>query len=337
MKNFIKTLFEVDIRPFLNELLPAGSLLLQAFLFCFFVLLSSLCVVWAKERVAARIEMRDAKSMKQIVCRFLVLLLKRPAIPECAQKTLFVAAPLFAFVFALFFFFFLPVNRQYYLHSDFGLLYLLFASSCVSYAFIVGGWSSSTRFSFFGSMRLIAQSLCCQPVLALVIMTILMTAGASDLENVVLAQKNIWFIVPHFPLFVLYLLCVAMLLGQAPFESAKSKKELASGIYAEYSGSLYLLFLLAEDILLLLGGIVGSILFLGGTMPFGSANGWGAFVCLTLKTLLVIFILTLIKYAFPNWRTDKLLQMTFKLFVPFALLWLIMTAGALYFMQGAFA
>ena len=181
---------------------------------------------------------------------------------------------------------------------------------------------------------MVAQSVCCQSILAVVVMTILMTAGASDLYSVIRAQRSVLFVLPHFPLFVLYLLSVAMLLGQAPFEAPKSKRELAGGINAEYGGSLYLLFWLCENILLLLFSALGSILFLGGTLPLFSADFLPPTAWLLLKTCLLIVVFTLMKYVLPDWKTDRVINMCFKVFLPLSLIWLTATAGILYVMQG---
>lgn len=333
MNDFLESLIKTEIRPFLSELAPIGGMMLQAFLYCAVILGAGLLVCQFQEMICARIEMRPGRSVFRLLQKVCGLLLKRPFVPENAQKTLFVAAPLFAFVFSLFFFFFLPINQGYFQHPDFSLLYLLFVASCGTYAFITGGWSSASRFSFFGAVRMIAQSLCCQSVLAVVVMTILMTAGASDLYSVIRAQRKIWFVIPHFPLFVLFLLSVAMLLGQAPFQSPKSKRELAGGVCAEYGGSLYLLFWVCENILLLLCSTLGGVLFLGGTMPLFAADFLSPTAWLILKTGLLIFVFTLMKYALPCWKTDRVMNMCFKFFLPFALIWLTATAGILYFMQ----
>ena len=333
MNDFFASLMENEITPFLHELLPAGGMMLRACLYCVVILAAAFCVFWGKEKIRAGIEMRPGKSALSLFRRICSTALKIPAVPETAQKVLFVAAPLFAFVFSLFFFFFLPVNKGYFLHPDFSLLYLLFAASCGTYAFIAGGWSSTTRFSFFAAVRMIAQSLCCQSVLAVVVMTILMTAGAPDLYSVIKAQRKIWFVVPHFPLFVLYMLSVAMLLGLAPFKGPKSERELAGGIYAEYGGSLYLLFIAGENILLLLCAALGSVLFLGGTIPLFETAVLPAFVWLLLKTGLLVFVFILMDCTLPCYRTDRLMNVCFKVFLPFALVWLAVTAGYLYLLQ----
>lgn len=333
MTDFLRTLFRTDIRPFLRDLAPIGTMLIHAAAFCVFILLVSFFFCWGKEKIRARMEMRRSVSMKQLFCRLCVRFLKYPAIPEQAQKTLFVLAPLFAFVFSLFFFFFMPVGSKYLPHPDVSMLYFLFAASGGVYAFIIGGWSSASRFSFFGALRFVAQSLACQPILALVVVTILMTAGGSDLQAVMRAQRHVWFVVPHFPLFILYILSVTMMLAQAPFGSPKSDLELAGGIYSEYSGALYVLFLISENVLLLLCAVMGSFLFLGGTMPlFGMDYPE---TVLMVKTVFLLFVFLLIKETLPSWRTDKIMHISFKICLPFALVWLTVTAGALYFVQGA--
>lgn len=328
MNTFIKALFQTDIKPFLHDLAPIGTMLWQAGVFCAIILLIGFAVYWGREEVQAEIEMRRPASMKRIFCRICAGLLKPPVVPRQAQKTLFAASPLFAFVISLFFFFFIPVSDKYFMHPDVSLQYFLFAASGGVYAFITGGWSSASRFSFFGAVRLIAQSLACQPVLAVVFVTILMTAGGSDLQTVMRAQQGMWFIVPHFPLFVLYVISVEMMLAQAPFGAPKSDRELSGGIYSEYSGALRVLFLIAENILMLLCATVGSILFLGGTMPvfdIGSPEAW-----LMMKTFFLLFVLTLIRSTLPNWRTESVVNMSYKICLPFALVWLTLTAGVLY-------
>ena len=333
MTGFLTRLFQTDVKPFLYDLAPVGNMLLKAFLFFGFVLVLSFLADWGREILQARMEMRRPRSMKELFCRLCNLMLKIPLVPEKAHGILFVASPLFALIFVLFFAFFMPVGKINF-YQDFSLLYFLFVSSCGVYAFVAGGWSSASRFGFFGAIRLIAQSLACQPVLAVVVVTVLMTAGGSDMYSVMLAQKGMWFVVPHFPLFVLYLMCSSMILAQAPFGSPKSSRELAGGLYAEYSGALYALFLFAENTLLLLCSAVGSILFLGGTLPLFGGNLFSPVVWLALKTLFLIVILTLMRCTLPSWRTDKVMNICFKLCLPFSLMWLTITAGLLYFLQG---
>ena len=170
-------------------------------------------------------------------------------------------------------------------------------------------------------------------ILAVVIITILMTAGSPDLYSVIRAQRKVWFVVPHFPLFILYILASCMLLGQAPFDAPKSKRELAGGIYAEYSGSLYVLFLASENILLLLYAALGSVLFLGGTMPLFGIKFLSPFVWLLLKTIALLFVFFLMNFVLPCCRTDRSVNRCFKVYLPFSLVWLTATAGILYLMQ----
>lgn len=328
--------FLADAELFLKDFVPLGTMMSRAFIYSFSVVLVSLGAFWLEERIEAHVRMRPPRPLKQTVAQVISLLLKRPRYPASGRKGVFILSPVLACLLGLFFFFFLPVDGFYFLRPDFSLLYLLFASSLGMYAFITGGWSSGTRFSFFGAVRLTAQTISCQAVLAFVVMTILMTAGDSNLIAVMQAQKGLWFVVPHFPLFVLYLLCCAMILAQAPFGAPKSERELAGGIYAEYSGALHLLFLAAEKIFQLLFAAAGAVLFLGGSLPAGGITFIPPFLWLFLKTALILFILTVLKAALPVYKTDKVMRLSFKFYLPFSLMWMIATAGILLFVQGGF-
>lgn len=328
--------FFADAELFFKEFVPLGTMMSHAFVYSLSVLLASLGAFWLEERIQAHVRMRPPRPLKQTAAQIVSLLLKRPRYPASGQKSVFILSPVLACLLGLFFFFFLPVDGFYFLRPDFSLLYLLFASSLGMYAFIMGGWSSGTRFSFFGAIRLTAQTISCQAVLAFVVMTILMTAGDSNLIAVMQAQKGLWFAVPHFPLFVLYLLCCAMILAQAPFGAPKSERELAGGIYAEYSGALYLLFLAAEKIFQLLFAAAGAVLFLGGSLSAAGITFIPPFVWLLLKTAFILFILTVLKTALPVYKTDKVMQLSFKFYLPFSLIWMIATAGVLLFIQGGF-
>ncbi len=335
MNSFLP-LFPQNIEPFITGLLPMMKLCLNAFLFCLFLLVAEFFIAVLEEKILAKIEMRKDLSIKHLFCKRIVLLFKLSSCPKQGQKILFVLAPMFALIFSLFFFFFLPVGKTYLLHPEYSLLYLLFASSVGMYCFITGGWASGTRFSFFGAIRMIAQSLTCQPLFALIIIIISMSAGASDLYSVVEAQKKVWFIFPHFPLFVLYMLSCLMLLSFPPFGSPKAKRELAGGIFAEYSGALYLLFLIAQNLFLILCCALGSLLFLGAGLPFlkGIDFGLSPLVLFLFKTLFLVFLFTLVKASFPNWKIDYVINKSFQIFIPFAFLWFVATACFLFLFSG---
>lgn len=331
--NAVLNRISAETLSFLRELIPAAVFSARAFGWCVLILTAALIMRWGREKIKAAVEMRPSRGLVQICRQACVTALKKNAVPQRARKKLYVAAPLFALVFALFFFFVLPVNGRESPHYDFGLLYLTFVASCTTYAFIAGGWSGATRYGFFGAVRLIAQSLACQLILAAVFVTVLMSAGTGDLYRIIQAQAGAWFAFVHFPLFVLYLLCVAMLTAQAPFGAPKSERDLAGGVYAEYGGFPYLLFLMGEDVLTLLCAVSGAVLFLGGTLPVFGIGGVPAVVWLGGKTAAVVFVLTLMQTALPAWRTDRLMNMCFKAFLPLALAWLAGTAVVLYFMR----
>ena len=302
MNGFVQTLWQNELRPFLTELSPVADMTLRAFAYCFVLLLAGGAVAFLRELISAKIGGRPCRSLSALAHRACLMFVKRPNVPAAAPRGLYLAAPLFAVVSALFFFFFLPVDEKRLWHPDFSLLYLLFAASCGVYAVIVGAWSGQTRLSFFGAVRQIAQSVATQPVLAVVVMTILMTAGAGDLYSVIGAQRKMWFVLPHFPLFVLYLATVAATVGLSPFSAPKSERGLA-------------------------------VLFLGGTLPVFSGAASPLWLMGKTVALLVLFLVA--DAVLPDLRTDRTVNLNFKFFLPFSLFWLAATAAVLAAAGGA--
>ena len=333
MNGFVQTLWQNELRPFLTELSPVADMTLRAFADCFVLLLAGGAVAFLRELISAKIGGRPCRSLSALAHRACLMFVKRPNVPAAAPRGLYLAAPLFAVVSALFFFFFLPVDEKRLWHPDFSLLYLLFAASCGVYAVIVGAWSGQTRLSFFGAVRQIAQSVATQPVLAVVVMTILMTAGAGDLYSVIGAQRKMWFVLPHFPLFVLYLATVAATVGLSPFSAPKSERGLAGGVYAEYGGAPLLFFKTAENISLLLFSMLGAVLFLGGTLPVFSGAASPLWLMGKTVALLVLFLVA--DAVLPDLRTDRTVNLNFKFFLPFSLFWLAATAAVLAAAGGA--
>ena len=319
-----------ELIDFMKDFIPLGQKLAEVSLFTVLTLLAVVLIPWLEGRLAARIRMRRGKNLKQSVAEIFKYLFKESIVPERANAGLFFTAPLLAFVLCLFLFLFLPMRPERTTpRLELGLLYLLFAGSFGIYTFILGGWSSGSRFGFLGAVRAFAQTLSCQLVLTLAATVVLMSAGSANLSAIVAAQDEFWYIVPHFPVFVLFILCCSMMLAQAPFEGPKSQKELASGIYSEYSGTLYFFFLCADRILLLLAAVLGTILFLGGWQPvFAEPGRMPPFVWLAAKTVGFLFILIMVRTVLPSYRTDQLMRMSYKIFLPFAVIWVFLTAAA---------
>lgn len=333
MNSFLQTLWQNELRPFAAELAPVAGMMSRACAYCLVLLLAGGAVACLREFTAAKIGARPCRSPLALARRACLMFVKAPNVPAAAPRGLYLAAPLFAVVFALFFFFFLPVGANRLWRPDFGLLYLLFAASCGAYAVIAGAWSGQTRLSLFGAVRQIAQSVASQPVLAVVVMTILMTAGAGDLYSVIKAQRKVWFVLPHFPLFVLYLATVAATIGIAPFSAPKSGRGLAGGVFAGYGGAPLLFFETADNILLLLFSMLGAVLFLGGTRPVfcgGESPLW-----LIGKTVALLELFLVADAVLPDLRTDRTVDLNFKFFLPFALFWLAATAAVLTAAEGA--
>lgn len=311
---------------FKNDFLPVADVLSHAVLISVAIVAGSIVFLWFEEALCARIQMRPSRGFLPFFVDPIKLFLKKACIPEGAKKRVFVAAPVFAVSVALFYFFLLPFDPQMALQPESGMLYLTTLSTIGVYAFIVGAWSGGSRFTFFGAMRMLAQILSCQLVLAFTVVCLLMTAAGG--------KSGVWYVFPHFPLFVLFLLCAAMVTAQSPFRSPKAMRGLSSGLYAEYGGWLFWLTETAETLNRVLLSVMAVYLFFDGTAaPFG-LTVLPPFVWLTVKTAAVVFLMTLMRTGFSDCRTDVLMSFSYRVLLPFVAGWTMLTAAVLLLIGG---
>lgn len=305
------TIAGVMLRAFgVSALIVAGAVLLLCF----------------EEVLCARIQMRPRRGFSAFFVDPVKLFLKNTVVPDGAKKKVFIAAPVFAVSVALFYFFLLPFDPQMALQPESGMLYLTTLSTIGVYAFVVGAWSGGSRFTFFGAMRMLAQILSCQLVLAFTVACLLMTANGG--------KSGMWYVFPHFPLFVLFLLCAAMITAQSPFRSPKAMRGLSSGLYAEYGGWLFWLSETGETLNRLLLSVMAVYLFFDGTAaPFG-ITALPPFAWLTVKTAAVVFFMTLLRLGLSDCRTDSLTSFSYRVLLPFAAGWTMLTAGVLLVAEG---
>ena len=294
----------------------------KVMLFAAQVLAAAVFVRIFQERLIARIQMRPSRGMAAFAAEPVKALFKEVWIPEKAQKAVYVLAPVFALASALFFSFLLPFGG---FRSSFSAVWLLLAGAFAEYAVLAGAWACGSGFAFFGAVRMTAQALPAQAILCFVVAPVLISAGSADISEIAAAQRNVWFIVPHFPLFVLYLMCVSALVVQSPFNSPKAARGLASGVYAEYGGIGEELFKTAETVLATVFAVFGVYLFLGGA---------GSFVSGTLKTAAVLFVLTLMQGSLSDLKASRAMRLGFTAALPFAAAWTIATAAVVLFFDG---
>jgi NADH-quinone oxidoreductase subunit H len=212
------------------------------------------------------------------------------------------------------------------------VLYLFAVSSLGVYGVIIAGWASNSKYAFLGALRSAAQMVSYEVSMGFVIVTVLLCVGSLNLSDVVRAQQRVWFFIPLFPMFVIFFISTLAETNRAPFDLPEGESELVAGFFVEYSSMSFALFFLGEYANMILMSAMTSILFLGGWLapidiaPFNWIPGpiWFA-----LKIALVLFMFLWVRATVPRYRYDQLMRLGWKIFLPFSLLWVILTAGVL--------
>ena len=215
-----------------------------------------------------------------------------------------------------------------------GILYIFAISSLGVYGIIMGGWASNSKYPFFGAIRSAAQMVSYEVSIGIIIINVLLCVGSLNLKDIVIAQENMWFIFPLFPMFVIFFISALAETNRPPFDLPEAEAELVAGYQTEYSGMMYAMFWLGEYANILLMCAMGAILFLGGWLspvaiyPFTLVPGamW-----LILKILLLFFLFALVKAIVPRYRYDQLMRLGWKVFLPFSLIWVVLTASYLFY------
>jgi NADH-quinone oxidoreductase subunit H len=271
----------------------------------------------------------------QTVADALKYIFKEIIIPASANKIIFILAPIVTMTLALIAWAVIPFSEELVLSNiNVGILYLFAISSLGVYGIIMGGWASNSKYPFLGSIRSAAQMVSYEVSIGIIIVNVLLCVGSLNLKDIVLAQKNIWFIIPLFPMFVIFFISALAETNRPPFDLPEAESELVAGYQTEYSGMMYAMFWLGEYANILLMCAMGSILFLGGWLspinlyPFNLLPSpfW-----MILKILLLFFLFALVKAIVPRYRFDQLMRLGWKVFLPVSLIWVILTASYLYY------
>ena len=305
------------------------------------ILVAVALVVWFDRRVWAFVQKRRGPNVVgpfglfQTVADALKYIFKEIIIPASANKIIFILAPIVTMTLALIAWAVIPFSEELVLSNiNVGILYLFAISSLGVYGIIMGGWASNSKYPFLGSIRSAAQMVSYEVSIGIIIVNVLLCVGSLNLKDIVLAQKNIWFIIPLFPMFVIFFISALAETNRPPFDLPEAESELVAGYQTEYSGMMYAMFWLGEYANILLMCAMGSILFLGGWLspinlyPFNLLPSpfW-----MILKILLLFFLFALIKAIVPRYRFDQLMRLGWKVFLPVSLIWVILTASYLYY------
>lgn len=261
------------------------------------------------------------------------MITKETVIPAGANRALFLFAPFLTFSLAMLAWAVIPTgNGLAVADINVGILYLLAISSLGVYGILIAGWASNSRYAFLGGLRSAAQMVSYEVSIGLVIVSVLLAVGSLNLNDIVLAQRHIWFCVPMFPMFIVFFISALAETNRAPFDLPEGESELVAGFFVEYSSLAFGLFFLGEYAnMILMSGMI-SILFLGGWLP---PLGLAPFtwvpgpLWLIFKILFCLFVFIWIRATFPRFRYDQLMRLGWKVFLPLSLVWMIATAGFL--------
>ena len=258
------------------------------------------------------------------------LLTKETVFPDKSSKFLFVLSPILTFALALLAWAVIPIDYKIVLSDiNVGLMYIFAISSLGVYGIIVAGWSSNSRYAFLGSLRSAAQMISYEVSIGLIIISVLLSSGSLNLTQIVLSQKDLWYVIPHFPMFVIFFISTLAETNRAPFDLPEAESELVAGYNVEYSSMSFGLFFLGEYGNMILMSSMSTILFLGGWLPpfewqyFEFIPGYIWFL---LKVAFLLFVFLWVRATLPRYRYDQLMTLGWKLFLPLSLLWIVVTS-----------
>ncbi len=263
----------------------------------------------------------------------LKLFVKETIFPSNSNVIIFIIAPLLTFILSLIGWAVIPLSENIVISDlNLGVLYLFAISSLSVYGIVMAGWSSNSKYPFLGSLRSAAQMISYEVSIGFIIVNICVCSGSFNLSDIVLMQQNVWFILPLFPMFVLFYISMLAETNRHPFDLPEAEAELVSGYNVEYSAMTFALFFLGEYANMLLMSAFSSILFLGGWLPlfniFPLSILPGSF-WLSIKILLGVTFFILTRAALPRYRYDQLMHIGWKSFLPLSLGYLIFTVSIL--------
>ena len=303
------------------------------------LLISVAMIVWLDRRVWAFVQKRRGPNVVgpfglfQSFADALKYVFKEIIIPASSNKTIFILAPVVTMTLALIAWAVIPFSEtQVLANINVGILYLFAVSSLSVYGIIMGGWASNSKYPFLGAIRSAAQMVSYEVSIGVIIINVLLCVGSLNLNDIVLAQEKIWFVIPLFPMFVIFFISALAETNRPPFDLPEAEAELVAGYQTEYSGMMYAMFWLGEYANILLMCAMGSILFLGGWLspidifPFSIIPSpfW-----LIFKILFLFILFSLVKAIVPRYRYDQLMKLGWKIFLPLSLTWVILTSSYL--------
>src|SRR5690606_15866468 len=266
------------------------------------------------------------------------LFFKETVVPTGANKVLFLIAPMITFILSLIAWAVIPFDSGWVLADiNVGILYLFAISSLGVYGIIISGWASNSRYPFLGALRSAAQMVSYEVSIGFVMITVLLCAGTLNLSGIVESQRGSlgllnWWFVPLFPMFIIFFISILAETNRHPFDLPEAEAELVAGYQTEYSSMAFALFFLGEYANMILMSSICTVLFLGGWLP---PADWAIFtwipgiVWFGIKVAILLFGFVWVRATLPRYRYDQLMRLGWKVFLPFSLFWVVLTAGVL--------
>ena len=319
--------------------------LLIIILYCILIfvplLLGVVFALYADRKIWAAVQKRRGPNVVgpyglfQVPADGLKFIFKEIIIPDGSDKTVFLIAPIITLALSIAAWAVVPVQAGVVLSNiNVGILYIFAISSLGVYGILMAGWSSNSKYPFFGALRSAAQMVSYEVSIGFVLITVLMCVGSLNLTEIVLAQENLWFFIPLFPMFVIFFISALAETNRPPFDLPEAESELVAGYQTEYSGMPFVLFMFGEYINILLMCALTTILFLGGWLPpfdFFPFNEIPGFIWFMLKVSFVFYIFAMVKAFVPRYRYDQLMRLGWKVFLPISLIAVVITSSILFF------
>lgn len=303
------------------------------------IMLSVAYLTYAERKVIGAMQLRKGPNvvgpfgLLQPIADGVKLFLKETVIPTGANRGVFVAAPMITFVLALVAWAVIPFDAGMVLADiNVGILYLFAISSLGVYGILMAGWASNSKYAFLGAMRSAAQMVSYEVSMGLIIITVLLCAGSLNLSVIVESQRDMWYIIPLFPMAVIFFVSTLAETNRHPFDLPEAEAELVAGYNVEYSAMTFALFFLGEYANMILMSAMTAVLFLGGWLPpldIAPFNWVPGPIWLALKIAFCLFIFIWIRATFPRYRYDQLMRLGWKVFLPLSLAAVVIVAGVL--------
>ena len=327
---------------YLNDFIIPGSIIIAQILAVLMpVLISVAFLVYAERKVLALIQLRRGPNVVgpfgilQSFADALKLLTKENIVPANSNKIVFLLAPIITMVLSLAGWAVIPFAPNWVIADiNVGIMYLFAVSSLGVYGIIMAGWASNSQYPFLGALRSAAQMVSYEVSIGFVIITVLLCVGSLNLTKIVEAQQTVWFAIPLLPMFVVFFISALAETNRLPFDLPEDESTLVAGFFTEYSSASFVLFFLGEYASMILMSSMTVILFMGGWLPpfdIFPLNAIPGVIWFVIKIIFILFLFIWVRGTFPRYRYDQLMRLGWKIFLPFSLTWVVLTASYLFY------